>query len=797
MVTRIRIWVAILAAALVAGACGAGAATPGPTTAGPVAADPVGFSATAGPMSSHRFSHTATLLHSGKVLIAGGADTSGLKASAELYDPSTDSFTVTGSLSSPRLGHTATLLANGKVLIAGGRGAQAGEERMASAELYDPATGSFSLTGSMLHPRSGHTATLLADGEVLIVGGASAYAPADLSSAELYDPDTGTFKPTGSMTSPRDGQTGTLLASGKVLLTGGIAGASVVASAELYDPAAGSFSSTGSMSSPRWAHTATLLSSGKVLIVGGSTYNTEGDFLASAELYDPATGSFSPTGSMPGPRIGHTATLLTSGKVLIAGGVGAPFESDLASAELYEPATGSFSPIGSMTMVRSGYTATLLQSGRVLIAGGDSNGTVAWAELSVGPSASQPMPTGSPEASASPTNAAFSTRSPNASASPTPGVPMAIDSIDWQTGEQLPGMRRLQGALGLDDEVLAFGDTHIPGRVAGYEVGAIWSSTDGLTWTLVTGPDAFSKVGSSILSVSSDGHGGLLAAGYTYSETENYLRHAVWHSSDGLAWTPVDLGSPEGGSSFQVAANSRIAVVEGSVWTADRWQRYVWSSTDGVSWSSTELPSADNSQPGRAPLLAGGAAGFEILETGYGDVPGHAWHSDDGRTWVETQPPALEGAMVEMGDPTSLIATDGGFVAVGVEGGPESAKPAAWATVDGKTWTKSVMEDPGDRFGCMQICRPTVVTQVGRSLIAVGYAKKDTSDDLSPAATVVVWISEDAGRTWKLQGTGPADLVPAVAATLHSEPIVLDAWLTMRSFRGSIVWKSVAAAGGS
>jgi len=234
-------------------------------------------------------------------------------------------------------------------------------------------------------------------------------------------------------------------------------------------------------------------------------------------------------------------------------------------------------------------------------------------------------------------------------------------------------------------------------------------------------------------------------------------------------------------------------VVEGSVWTADRVRRYVWSSTDGVSWSSTELPSADNSQPGRGPLLAGGAAGFEILETGYEGTPGHAWHSDDGRTWVETQPPALEGAMVAMSDPTSLIATDGGFVAVGIEGGPESAKPAAWATVDGKTWQKAVMEDPGDRFGCKQICRPTVVTQVGRSLIAVGYAKKDTTDDLSPAATVVVWISEDAGRTWKLQGTGPAGLVPAAATTFHSEPIVLDATVTMLSYRGSIVWKPLAA----
>jgi hypothetical protein len=198
---------------------------------------------------------TATLLHNGKVLIAGGGEDSGFPmASAELYDPSTDSFNATGSMSRPRASNTATLLANGKVLIAGGRGAEESEERMASAELYDPATGSFTATGSMGRPRAGHTATLLADGRVLIAGGASAYNPADLTSAELYDPDTGTFKPTGSMTTARNGQTATLLPSGKVLFAGGSD-----ETAELYDPATGSFSPTGPMSGPRLGHAATLL----------------------------------------------------------------------------------------------------------------------------------------------------------------------------------------------------------------------------------------------------------------------------------------------------------------------------------------------------------------------------------------------------------------------------------------------------------------------------------------------------------------------------------------------------------
>ena len=204
---------------------------------------------------------------------------------------------------------------------------------------------------------------MLADGRVLIAGGASAYNPADPTSAEVYDPGTGTFKPTGSMTTARNGQTATLLPSGKVLFAGG-----GDETAELYDPATGSFTSTGSMLITRWGHTATLLATGKVLIAGGCPGNSNDSYLASAELYDPATGSFSPTGPMSGPRFEHAATLLTTGRVLIAGGMSGPWDSELASAELYDPATGSFSPTGPMTMVRTAFTAALLQSGQVLIA---------------------------------------------------------------------------------------------------------------------------------------------------------------------------------------------------------------------------------------------------------------------------------------------------------------------------------------------------------------------------------------------------------------------------------------------
>ena len=316
-------------------------------------------------------------------------------------------FVATGEMTISRIGHTATLLKDGRVLIAGGQHIDSlGKSTfLVSAELYDPSTGTFTPTGDLTTSRQWHSATLLTDGRVLIVGGLPE-ANAFPSSSEVYDPATGEFTRSGNMTARHEWLSGNLLSNGKVLMSGS-------PTLELYNPSSGTFTALGPSSTyggdnaavlkdgrvaiadqgvslyamngdslslvanapgrGYWFHTTTLLANGKVLIAGG-----EGDAydrtLNEASIYDPHHGTLEGTGLMLFSRDFHTATLLPGGHVLIVGGYdGDAYDTgvpSLTDGEDYDPSTGSFNSAGSVVHLREGHTATLLPDGSVLVAGG-------------------------------------------------------------------------------------------------------------------------------------------------------------------------------------------------------------------------------------------------------------------------------------------------------------------------------------------------------------------------------------------------------------------------------------------
>jgi hypothetical protein len=379
-----------LSAVLTLSSCGSSptpqSASPPSASPSPLAAEGSPFSPTGNLVHAREF-HTATLLADGTGLVAGGGKyeaycTAGTDF-AELYDPVLGSFALTSSMTDRRYAQTSTLLQNGKVLITGGFSFDksacfdAGTSPpLMSAELYDPSSGSFAPTGSMSEARGLHTATLLSTGKVLIVGGGNTgggrppFAGDGSATAEVYDPATGTFTPTANMSTARIGHTATLLLDGKVLVAGGItsgSSGSPLATAELYNPLTGTFTVVATMTATRAGHTATLLRDGKVLISGGftdATLGAAGVGTDTAEIYDPAKATFLPTNKpMVVGRWAHTATLLPDGTVLLVGG-------GSSVAETYSPSDGSFSAIGLDESDRLGHTATLLKNGSVLIIGG-------------------------------------------------------------------------------------------------------------------------------------------------------------------------------------------------------------------------------------------------------------------------------------------------------------------------------------------------------------------------------------------------------------------------------------------
>jgi hypothetical protein len=331
-------------------------------------------------MTTTLYYQTATLLPTGSVLVAGGNQNGfgdeGAVSGAELYSPSTQSFTQTGSMIKARFGHTATLLASGpdagQVLITGGENYH--DTQLAEAELYNPQSGTFGAApGTPNYPRSLHTATTLQDGTILIAGGMTGCVgcgTSNLASAEVYVPAQGVFSKVGSLNTPRIDHTATLLQNGYVLIVGGLDNNNTAtATAELYDPVGKQFVPTGSLQTARSNHSATLLPNGEVLIAGGLKNGTA---LSSAELYNPATGTFTVTGPLNTARFGHGSALVYSGNVMIYGGAtstGIPTNATVAT-EQYNPSAGTFTATTSLNTARVLAATVALPDATVLAAGG-------------------------------------------------------------------------------------------------------------------------------------------------------------------------------------------------------------------------------------------------------------------------------------------------------------------------------------------------------------------------------------------------------------------------------------------
>jgi len=350
--------------ALLAIGCGGG----GQGGSRPAPAPTAGSFTATGDLATPRAHHTATLLPSGKVLVAGGLTyAAGLvpTASMETYDPAAGAFAPAAAMGTPRYAHTATLLQDGSVLLAGGMGGSA----LASAERYDPASGAVSPLGSMATPRSNHTAALLTvgpdAGKVLVIGGEDA-AGAPLASMEVFDPAAGTFTLCPAvLAGGRARHTATVLEDGRVVIAGGQASAKV----EVYDPATRTLAVAGSMLQARSAHTATLLPGSRLLLAGGHASGA----LAGNEVCDlsQAAPTFTAAQAMGVPRRDQTATLLPGGAVLITGGSPAAGGSTVTEqAELFDPARMTFVPGGKQADGARNGTATLLPGGKVLVAGG-------------------------------------------------------------------------------------------------------------------------------------------------------------------------------------------------------------------------------------------------------------------------------------------------------------------------------------------------------------------------------------------------------------------------------------------
>lgn len=336
---------------------------------------PMGQWRIVGDMHERREYAGGVQLNDGRILAVSGHPLPGVGSlgSAELYNPQTETWTVTGSLRQPRNGgNTATLLADGRVLLAGGH---SNSEVIRGAEIYDPATGQWSDAGNLSVARD-PVPTFLADGRVLVAGGIDWFTDSGKAYdvAEIYDPKTGEWTVTGSLTTPRYAHQMILLDDGRVLAMGGYEKRDVLlTTAEIYDPQSGRWQETGSLSSPRVAFGLVKLRDGRVLVAGGFTGRTWNvrNYVSTVTLYDPALGTWREIAPMNDARAGFPMIVLPNGLVLAAGGWG-DRPQELKAVEIFDPNTETWRAVAPMNVSRRNHRAALLSDGSVLIMGGSN-----------------------------------------------------------------------------------------------------------------------------------------------------------------------------------------------------------------------------------------------------------------------------------------------------------------------------------------------------------------------------------------------------------------------------------------